>query len=233
MFEEAKYLKPFFKFEFDEPKLYSVSKDNILKYAGNRYSLPFGTYKNSETRVALKEENSFLIISSAEGVEIARHPIPETKGNFLRNANHLWDNKTKIETLIQDAVSTLHNPQMAAEYIEKIREINPRYIRDQVGRLKKAITTHGVEKNLKMSHLPRNCDLNKYDYTSCNGLAKTQINQLREMRWLEDKYNLIILGPPGTGKTYIASGLGFDATKIGYRVPYGRDAKPDKLEETL
>ncbi len=75
-----------------------------------------------------------------------------------------------------------------------------------------------IGKNLKISHLPQNCDLNKYDYSSCNGLTKTQINQLREMRWLEDKYNLIILGPPGTGKTYVASGLGFDAIKTGYRV---------------
>lgn len=75
-----------------------------------------------------------------------------------------------------------------------------------------------IENNLKISRLPRACDLNKYDHRSNNGITKTQINQLRELRWLEDKFNLILLGPPGTGKTYIASGLGFDAVKRGYRV---------------
>lgn len=75
-----------------------------------------------------------------------------------------------------------------------------------------------IQNNLKMSRLPRACDLDKYDHRSNNGLTRTQINQLRELRWLEDKFNLILLGPPGTGKTYIASGLGYDAIKQGYRV---------------
>lgn len=78
--------------------------------------------------------------------------------------------------------------------------------------------TRRIQNNLKMSRLPRACELDKYDYRFANGLTRTQINQLRELRWLEDKFNLILLGPPGIGKTYIASGLGYDAIKQGYRV---------------
>jgi DNA replication protein DnaC len=59
--------------------------------------------------------------------------------------------------------------------------------------------------------------LNHYDFTFNNGLDKTQLNQLRELKWLEQNFNLLLMGPIGTGKTFIAAGLCFDAVKSGYR----------------
>ncbi len=57
-----------------------------------------------------------------------------------------------------------------------------------------------------MSH-----DLNQYDHSMSNGLTKTQLNQLRELHWIEEGFNLMLSGPSGVGKTYIASGLCSDA----------------------
>jgi DNA replication protein DnaC len=48
-------------------------------------------------------------------------------------------------------------------------------------------------------------------------LDKTQLKQLRELLWLEQAYNLILMGPSGTGKTFIASGLINDAVKKGHK----------------
>lgn len=36
------------------------------------------------------------------------------------------------------------------------------------------------------------------------------------MNWLEQAYNIILVGPSGTGKTFVASGLTKDAVKQGY-----------------
>lgn len=146
MAEEIKFLKPFMKFEVEESNFYSVRKDNVVVYKGNRYTLPVGTYKNPDTRVALKEENGLLVFRSAEGFEIARHSIPATRGNLVRNINHLRDNTLKIEAAIQEAASWFHNPEIAFEFIEKVRKTNPRYIRDQIRLLKKSLTLHGIEK---------------------------------------------------------------------------------------
>jgi DNA replication protein DnaC len=44
-----------------------------------------------------------------------------------------------------------------------------------------------------------------------------QLGQVRELAWLEQNFNLILMGPSGTGKTYIAAGLCFDAVAQGYR----------------
>src|SRR5690606_34143527 len=51
-------------------------------------------------------------------------------------------------------------------------------------------------------------------------LSKKQLKQLRELWWLDQGYNLILLGPPGVGKTFIATGLGLEAVHRGYKVSF-------------
>jgi len=74
-----------------------------------------------------------------------------------------------------------------------------------------------AEKRTKAARLPLNFNLDSYDFSFSNGLDKTQLNQLRELKWLEQNFNILLMGPSGTGKTYIAAGLCFDAVKSGYR----------------
>ena len=80
---------------------------------------------------------------------------------------------------------------------------------------------HRMEKNLerrtRQARLPLSHNLDLYDFSFSNGLEKRQLNQLRELGWLEQNFNVILMGPSGTGKTYIAAGLCFDAVKQGYR----------------
>ena len=74
-----------------------------------------------------------------------------------------------------------------------------------------------AERRKKAAHLPLNYDLEGYDFSFNNGLDKTQLNQLRELKWLEQNFNVLLIGPSGTSKTYIAAGLCFDAVRTGYR----------------
>lgn len=74
-----------------------------------------------------------------------------------------------------------------------------------------------LERRTKRAHLPLAFDLDAYDFSTGNGLEKKQLNQLRELHWLEQNFNVILMGPSGTGKTYIAAGLCFDAVDKGFR----------------
>jgi len=73
------------------------------------------------------------------------------------------------------------------------------------------------ERRTKMARLPLCYNLDLYDFNCGNDLEKQQLNQLRELGWLENNFNVILMGPSGTGKTYIAAGLCFDAVEKGYR----------------
>ena len=73
------------------------------------------------------------------------------------------------------------------------------------------------ERRIKLARLPRNHDLNHYDYNFSSSITKHQMKEIRELMWLEQAYNIVLMGPSGTGKSYIAAGLVNDAVKKGYR----------------
>lgn len=74
-----------------------------------------------------------------------------------------------------------------------------------------------LKKRIKAAQLPRSSDLDTYDHATNNGLSKTRFNQLRELNWLDQIYNVILMGPSGTGKTFLAAGLCKDAVQKGYK----------------
>lgn len=74
-----------------------------------------------------------------------------------------------------------------------------------------------LERRTKAARLPLMHDLEQYDFATGNGLSKTMLNQLRELNWIEQLFNIILMGPSGTGKTFIAAGLCHDAIRNGYK----------------
>lgn len=77
-----------------------------------------------------------------------------------------------------------------------------------------------LQRRMKQAKLPRNCDLDNFDFNHSAGITKSQLHQLRELVWLDQMYNLIFMGPSGTGKTYMAAGLVRDAVMKGYRAQF-------------
>lgn len=63
------------------------------------------------------------------------------------------------------------------------------------------------------------------DYTHKRGLKKTQILDLVGGSWIQAHQNLIVTGPTGVGKTFLACALGHQACRQGYRVLYARASR--------
>lgn len=74
-----------------------------------------------------------------------------------------------------------------------------------------------VARRRKAAGLPRQSDLDSYDGSFDNGVPKNRLGQLRELNWLDQGYNIMLMGPSGTGKTFIAGGLCADAIDKGYK----------------
>src|SRR5664279_132060 len=62
-----------------------------------------------------------------------------------------------------------------------------------------------IKKRIRAAQLPRSSDLDTYDHSLDNGLKTVRLNQLRELNWLDQIFNIILLGPSGTGKTFPVS----------------------------
>ncbi len=60
------------------------------------------------------------------------------------------------------------------------------------------------------------------DYQHPRGLKQSQMASLLPGHWINKHQNLLITGPCGSGKTYIACALGHNACMMGLRVKYYR-----------
>lgn len=74
-----------------------------------------------------------------------------------------------------------------------------------------------VVRRRKAARLPSFSDLDQYDHSFNNGVPQNRLNQLRELNWLDQSYNIMFMEPSGVGKTLLAAGLCADAIEEGYR----------------
>src|ERR1700760_1308349 len=85
--------------------------------------------------------------------------------------------------------------------------------------------SHGGEGRIKPARCPARKTLEEFDFTFQRSVKKTVIEHLGQLDFLHARENVILLGPPGTGKTHIATALGVRACLAGQRVARLADAK--------
>jgi DNA replication protein DnaC len=69
-----------------------------------------------------------------------------------------------------------------------------------------------------MARFPFVKPLETFDFTYQPSIDKKQLLQLASCHYIEHGDNVIVLGPPGVGKTHLAVSLGLKAIEAGYRV---------------
>ena len=70
---------------------------------------------------------------------------------------------------------------------------------------------------LRFASLPTPATLADFDFDAAPGVDKKLIDELATCRYLDTATNVLLIGPPGVGKTHLAVGLGRAAAEAGYR----------------
>lgn len=74
---------------------------------------------------------------------------------------------------------------------------------------------------MRSSRLPAVKTLADFDFSFQPSLKREQIQNLHELGFVERRENVILLGPPGVGKTHLAISLAIACAQSGRRVYYG------------
>jgi len=82
-----------------------------------------------------------------------------------------------------------------------------------------------VRRCIQAAGFPMQAALEELDLSPARGLERRTVLELGQCNWIASHYNLIILGPTGGGKTFLACAFGTAAARAGFTVRYLRTSR--------
>jgi DNA replication protein DnaC len=83
---------------------------------------------------------------------------------------------------------------------------------------------HGGEGRIRAAKFPARKSLEEFDFDHARGLKREVIAHLGTLDFVTARDNVVFLGPPGTGKTHLATGIAIRACQAGHRVAFATAA---------
>lgn len=79
-----------------------------------------------------------------------------------------------------------------------------------------------LQRRLEEAHLRLPASVEAIDFQTARGLDRALVQRLAEGRWIHEHQGVLVTGPTGVGKTFVACALGNAACRQGFRVRYFR-----------
>lgn len=86
-------------------------------------------------------------------------------------------------------------------------------------------TNNRLHRRLKSARFPLQATIEDLDLSASRGLKRAQILELAQAQWIHSHLNVLVLGPTGAGKTYLACALGRAACEAEFNVRYVRTSR--------
>lgn len=75
-------------------------------------------------------------------------------------------------------------------------------------------------KLMKWAEFPQHFTLDQFKLEEQSAIGDKHLNVLKELSWIEERFTLIMMGPPGMGKTHLSTGLGIHAVNQGCQMSF-------------
>ena len=149
-----------------------IHKDNVIRYEGNRYSVPLGTFQSGAENIAYVSvsEDKLNIYLHPNGNPIAVHNISQEKGKVITDPKHRQRSQTKRDKLGEQVLESLTDRENAIWLIKTLKENYPRHTVDQLNVVLKAIEKYPsyIDQGLK--------EMKRLGLTSANDLRDIAIS---------------------------------------------------------
>jgi DNA replication protein DnaC len=82
-----------------------------------------------------------------------------------------------------------------------------------------------IRRCIHAAGFPMQATFEDLDFSPGRGLERRKVLELAQCSWITSHHNLIVLGPTGSGKTFVASAFGTAAARAGFTVRYLRTSR--------
>ena len=134
-----------------------IHKDNVIRFEGNRYSVPLGTFQSNAENIAyVSVTGGNLTISlESKGNPIAIHKLSEEKGKVITDPKHRQRSQTKREKLAEEIMQKLADKEDSIWLIKTLKEHYPRHTIDQFKVVFRAIEKYPAYINDALKEMKR------------------------------------------------------------------------------
>lgn len=127
----------------------------------------------------------------------------ERLGEHLQRLR-LFKSRERLEALLQQAAA---EEMSYADFLDRV-----------LGEEVASKTAKNITMRTSLARFPFVKTLEAFDFGYQPSLDRKQIQTLASCHYIEHGENIVVLGPPGVGKSHLAVGLGLKAIEAGYRV---------------
>ncbi|MEW5864869.1 MAG: IS21-like element helper ATPase IstB [Pseudomonadota bacterium] len=127
----------------------------------------------------------------------------ERLGEHLQRLR-LFKSRERLEALLQQAAA---EELPYADFLDRV-----------LGEEVASKTAKNIAMRTNLARFPFVKTLDAFDFAYQPSLDRKQIQTLASCHYIEHGENIVVLGPPGVGKSHLAVGLGLKAIEAGYRV---------------
>jgi DNA replication protein DnaC len=131
-----------------------------------------------------------------------------------------------VDVRLQGLLKSLRLPTVAQNYQTLARQAadsGQPYAEYLLALLEQELSQRDVNRRrrlLRQARFPITYTLDTYDFTLMPSLSKPKVLQLARGEFIRKRENIVLVGQIGTGKTHIASALGYAACEMGYTVRF-------------
>lgn len=153
-----------------------------------------------------------------------------------------------MRNIVREKLKELRLPGMAERLELRIQEARanqldfPEFLEILLEDELVARTNKKMTRSLKTAKFRNLKTLEEFDWQFNSNINRTLFFELAAGQFIRDGRDLLLIGPPGTGKTHLAQAIGYEAVKQGFAVVYRsifdmvRELQfpaPSKREETI